>query len=741
MKSLAMFDLAPLLIAVALTAGLVGAAPIATQAHETDLANPTVVVAPQAGGWTSGFSGSEMVSPVYALAVGPNSTLYAGGMYSVYGGEVRSVMRWDGKAWIPLGSGIDGSVAALAVGPDGSIYAGGGFTTAGGVSASCVARWDGATWHALGSGMDGRVSALVVGPDGSIYAGGGFTTAGGVPANRIARWDGATWRALGSGIQSASGSTWVSALAFGPDGSLYVGGEFSITTTGGAKAYNVARWDGTTSSWRAVGSGMNDPVEALAFGADGSLYAGGQFTRAGGVDANRIARWDGMKWHPLGSGMSGGFSNSDVAAVAMGPDGSLYAGGNFTIAGGVTANHIARWNGASWSALGSGVEPCSGSDDCVGTLVVAGSSLYAGGAFTTAGGVATRYIARWDGANWHRLGGKGTDGMVGALAVGPDGLLYAGGSFTTAGGLTVNRIARWDGSAWHPLDSGMSGGDETRVSAFAVGPDGSVYAGGNFTTAGGAPVNNIARWDGTAWHPLSSGLGGSYDVVLALVLGSDGALYAGGNFGIARWDGTAWHPLGGGTNNTVDALAVGPDGSLYAGGGFTTAGEVTAYRIARWDGTTWYPVGSGLQGIYPDYSSVRALAFGPDGALYAGGDFTTAGDVLTNGIARWDGTAWHPLSSGMSGGAEGTRLLALAVSPNGSLYAGGKFTTAGGIAANYIARWDGAAWHPLANGMSGMPYPAVWAMAFVPNGSLYAGGAFTTAGGIPSSYLAAGRVK
>ena len=70
--------------------------------------------------------------------------------------------------------------------------------------------------------------------------------------------------------------------------------------------------------------GLNGGVSDLAFGPDGSLYAGGQFTTAGEVAANYIARWDGAQWHPLGSGM-----DHYVAALAVGPDGSLYAGGDF----------------------------------------------------------------------------------------------------------------------------------------------------------------------------------------------------------------------------------------------------------------------------------------------------------------------------------------------------------------------------------------------------------------------------
>jgi len=130
-----------------------------------------------------------------------------------------------------------------------------------------------------------------------------------------------------------------------------------------------------------------------------------------------------------------GTDGSVRAAVADG-SGNLYIGGVFRVVGDVIANGIARWNGSSWSVLGSGV------DGGVSALAVSGGDLYAGGWFTTAGGNAATNIAKWNGSSWSALG-SGVDGDVWALAMsGSD--LYAGGSFTTAGGIVVNHIAKWE---------------------------------------------------------------------------------------------------------------------------------------------------------------------------------------------------------------------------------------------------------------------------------------------------------
>ena len=129
--------------------------------------------------------------------------------------------------------------------------------------------------------------------------------------------------------------------------------------------------------------------------------------------------------------------------------------------------------------------------------------------------------------NWSALG-SGINGSVYALAVsGSD--LYAAGVFTTAGGVTVSNVAKWNGSSWSALGSGMAGGSVggSNVQALAVsGAD--LYAGGNFTTAGGVTVGNVAKWNGSSWSALGSGVSGfgAYTFVSALAM-SGTNLYAG----------------------------------------------------------------------------------------------------------------------------------------------------------------------------------------------------------------------
>jgi len=74
----------------------------------------------------------------------------------------------------------------------------------------------------------------------------------------------------------------------------------------------------------------------------GKLYAGGSFTNISGVDASSIARWNGAKWETLGSGLFASTSARAGALTVLGND--LYVGGIFDAAGASEAGNVCRWN-------------------------------------------------------------------------------------------------------------------------------------------------------------------------------------------------------------------------------------------------------------------------------------------------------------------------------------------------------------------------------------------------------------
>jgi hypothetical protein len=156
------------------------------------------------------------------------------------------------------------------------------------------------------------------------------------------------------------------------------------------------------------------------------------------------------------------------------------------------------------------------------------------------------------------------------------------------------------------------------------------------------------------------------------------------------------------------------------------AGAAYPVRIdPTFSDANWVSMNSGIPGID---GHVYVAVTDDSGNLYIGGQFTFA-----NHLAKWNGSSWSPVGSGMN-----YVVTALAVS-GGTLYAGGEFWTAGGNAANYIAQWDGSSWSALGSGMGGGPYPYVYPYVYalaVSGGTLYAGGAFTTAGGKASAFAA-----
>jgi len=322
-----------------------------------------------------------------------------------------------------------------------------------------------------------------------------------------------------------------------------------------------------------LGTGADNGVIRTVLVSGENLYVGGNFTSIGGCTSgcNGVAKWDGTSWSALGTGMAG--NTADVYSLVE-SGGLIYAGGDFTSAGTCSSgcNSVAKWDGTSWSALASGL------DNWVGALVFGGSNLYAGGAFTN-------HIAKWDGATWTNLG-TGISNAVTSLAW--DGTnLYAGGVFSEvidcSISLNCQGIAKWDGTSWSALDTGIPG----NVNALAW--DGSnLYAGGIFSTAGScdsaAGCNNIAKWNGSAWSAVGTGMGST-----VFGLGWNGTnLYAGGFFTqagscdsaagcnyLAKWDGASWSGVGNGTNNAVRGITFrGAD--ILIGGQFTSAGSCTS---------------------------------------------------------------------------------------------------------------------------------------------------------------------
>ena len=343
-------------------------------------------------------------------------------------------------------------------------------------------KWNGSSYdnsmkgQGTVQGLNGTVYCIAEGPDGKIYVGGNFTDAGGVAnADYLARWNPVAeqWESVIAGINAA-----VYCMDFDANGDLYIGGNFttinSITVGKLAKIINLA---GTPSvgSWggSGIGAGVVNTIVVTPLSSTKpvhGIFIGGSFTSVGGVaNTSKIARWNGTAWEALSTGL-----NDIVNIIIYSSNGILYIGGGFTD---TAYPYLCKWNGTAFSAVGTNTDI----NGAVYSLAFDESgNLYVGGNFTNAGGIANAdYIAYWNGASWSALG-VGADFLVYKISV-TAGKIYTSGKFTTIGGLTItDRIAVWSNGAWQPLDIDLPGTSE--VLYIFPASDGSLYFGGVFST-------------------------------------------------------------------------------------------------------------------------------------------------------------------------------------------------------------------------------------------------------------------
>lgn len=357
--------------------------------------------------------------------------------------------------WDHVGVGSTSTTASLnadayAVNTDlsGVLLVGGPFTNAGGhANADRIAAWDGSSWSALGTGINNGAVAAIAAAGGKVYAGGTFVNAGGNPdADFLAVWNGATWGPFCT--STAPGPAFggnVSALEV-IGNTLYVGGSFQDGAAIASADYLLAcdLTTGVSSSLVSSDGDVPGAVYALAADANGVLYAGGQFINMDGIlAADHVAAYDGA-WHAMGSGLGPDDGAVDDYVRSLAVSGTnVYVGSDaLNIAGIAQADHVARWNGSAWSAVGSNTAGTDGwfpTSTFLNGVTTYGSLLFAGGSFQNANGTATAdEIAYFDGTTWRPIGSNGAGNgplpaSVHALAVFRS-KLYAGGNFTTAGG-------------------------------------------------------------------------------------------------------------------------------------------------------------------------------------------------------------------------------------------------------------------------------------------------------------------
>lgn len=498
-----------------------------------------------------------------------------------------------------------------------------------------------------------------------------------------------------------------------------------------------------------VGFGFDDTVNTVAAGPDGTTYVGGDFTRYGAFTGGSA----------LVSGSSAAVNTAfpsvtgEVLAVEADGSGGWFLGGTFTAVGGQVRDGIARVDSTgALTSFGIG----SGPGTTVRALELVGTRLYVG-YDTTVEGLTPRFIGAFNattGASEVLL--PSVNGSVRAItATATD--LFIGGSFTSVDGVPKTGLARINavtGALNTVWTADVSGGDAS-VYALALGSAGLV-AGGSFThvtnTTVLIPRENLVRVTSATgvaqdWEPDPNGavrsivsVGTVIDVgTSGVVIGGDFTQVSDQHGPLARnklaliWDEgiSVWDLQIVGTS--VNGFAFDETTGIgYAVGDFTAAGgqaRSDAFAFSIETGLTPWSPGLSQQGTATD-PKANAVAVWGDSVLM-GGTFTMANTQTRNRAAAVaaDGTLvpnWNPdLPSGS--------VNVMTVNSD-YVYIGGGFTlvSGGSVTREFIARYSTAgvldSWNPSADG----PVEAIAHFA----GETFVGGSFSNIGGQARPFVA-----
>ena len=336
--------------------------------------------------------------------------------------------------------------------------------------------------------------------------------------------------------------------------------------------------------------------------------------------------------------------------------------------------------------------------------------LYVAGTFTDDD--SNSYVARYDGSSWSSMGSgpasKPFRYGIRTLARDAYGGLYVGGDFDDGSG--HHYLARYDGRTWSAID-GMKTESNKIISHLAIDRFGRVYMSGWYEPA--SPTQGaISRYDpdtGQVTKMMVLGDTRFNGDVLAFALDATGSnLYVGSRFRIdpakrsdksyvAKYNGNSWSLVGTATganafNNGVYTMVLDANDNLYVAGIFD---DGTNTYVARLHGSTWRNVGSGPVASPFGRYSIQAMVVDSHDNLYAGGGFN---DGTHPYIARYDADSglWSNIGSGPSGNMFNDAIFTMLMDTNDNLYVGGKFYAPGFV--SYVARYNGKDWVSISSG-------------------------------------------
>ncbi len=675
----------------------------------------------------------NMNNSVYSFGSG-GGILYVGGVFTAVSATTRSraaafniasgaLQAWDPNADV-------NSVNTISV-QGTNAYLGGTFNNVGRFTRTGLVKLNKASGNLdiYNARLDSWVRALEVSGT-TLYAGGDFTFADGAGRNYLAALSTTTATNaptfnLGTGFSNLIRTLNLNGTT------LYAGGDFiwyQGSTRNRAAALNATNGN-MIAAWN---PNANASVYTLS-SSGGSVFAGGIFSFIGGsANRNYLAKLD-LGSNSVSSWNPNITAGTSVSALAVSGT-TLYAGGTFTSVSGTTRNHLAALS-TSTAVLDPSFLPTTGLNAGLNSLALDGTTLYLGGTFTTFGGqnrsriaainTSTNAVLAWD---------PNANAQVSALTVSGT-TVFAGGAFSLIGHpFTRNRLAAIDLAtnsltSWNPNVNNQVNVVETDASVTAV------AIGGNFTSVSGTTrlyLAGVNKSDG-----LPTDFNPSPDNWVSSLLFDSGKVYVGGNFNniagqprtkMAAFDTTT------GTLTSFDPQIVGNNVNTFAASGsrIFIGGDLSLIGYSRT--RNYLAAIDSSTGNLTDWDpspdgQVNAIArFGTNAVI--GGNFLNVSGTPRTRLAMIKHTGeleeWVPTAD--------NTVRAIAVKSDGSsIYIGGDFSNVNGASILNLAELDTVsgtttAWSPTINGQ-------VYSLVTTPAG-VYVGGSFSTVNGTTRNRIA-----
>lgn len=207
------------------------------------------------------------------------------------------------------------------------------------------------------------------------------------------------------------------------------------------RVYGLAAWNPADGSWET--SLGNSGGKFIAVLQDNTIVVAGQVYSYDGQFFRNVARWNGSAWITMGDGIYG-----TVTGLVASGDGVVVIGQNPGTTGQVSAWHP----DTGWQAIHTGI-----AGQLHAVISLDNGDVIVGGTFTEIDGAPMGSVARWDGASWQSMGSGMTDGVT-CLTQSPDGTIYAGllSTMTFGDGIASN-IAKWNGTEWERVGHDLRG--------------------------------------------------------------------------------------------------------------------------------------------------------------------------------------------------------------------------------------------------------------------------------------------